>query len=185
MAPALWPALVADIGGTNARFALIDGPGTPVRDVKVLATADYPTLPAAIESYLEEVRGERPRAACLAVAGPVTGDEIKLTNRAWEFSIAATRDELRLAGMTVLNDFEALALALPRLEGGELLPVGGGDPVEGRPKAVLGPGTGLGVAGVVPSGNALAGARGRGRPRRARGAGCPPDRSHRDPAPRA
>jgi glucokinase len=146
-----WPALVADIGGTNARFAMVDGPGAAARDVEVLSTGDHPTLEDAIEAYLKEKGAQRPRAACLAVAGPVTGDLIKFTNHPWEFSINETRDALGLARLAVINDFEALALALPRLAADELLAIGGGAAVDGWPKAVLGPGTGLGVAAAVPT----------------------------------
>jgi glucokinase len=151
MPSSTWPALVADIGGTNARFAMVDGPGAAARDVEVLSTGDHPTLEDAIEAYLKEKGAQRPRAACLAVAGPVTGDLIKFTNHPWEFSINETMDALGLARLAVINDFEALALALPRLAADELLAIGGGAAVDGWPKAVLGPGTGLGVAAAVPT----------------------------------
>ena len=151
MSSGSWPALVADIGGTNARFAMVDGRGALAHDVEVLATVEHPTLEDAIEAYLAQKGGQRPRAGCLAVAGPVTGDLIKFTNHPWEFSINDTRDALGLARLSVINDFEALALAVPRLTDDELQPIGGGEPVDGCPKAVLGPGTGLGVAAVVPT----------------------------------
>lgn len=144
-----WPALVADIGGTNARFAMVDAPGEAARDVRVLACADHELLTAALEAYLAGVAGKRPVAACLAVAGPVTGDHVRLTNRAWDFSIEATRREVGLATLAVLNDFEALALALPRLAGEELEQLGGGEAVADCVKAVLGPGTGLGVGAAI------------------------------------
>lgn len=151
MSSGSWPALVADIGGTNARFAMVDGPGAPARDVEVLATAEHPTLEDAIETYLAQKGGQRPRAGCLAVAGPVTGDLIKFTNHPWTFSIEGTRHALELDRLAVINDFEALALAVPRLADDELRPIGAGNPVDNYPKAVLGPGTGLGVAAVVPT----------------------------------
>ena len=145
------PWLVADVGGTNIRLALADGPGAPPRDIRAYRDEDYPDIGAVIAAYLAAV-GEAPRAACIAVAGPVVGEVIQLTNRGWKIDIAALRRRFQLSRLLVINDFEALALALPSLDSGMLAPVGGGTALAGKALAVLGPGTGLGVAGLVPVG---------------------------------
>ena len=139
--------LVADIGGTNTRFALAGADGR-LHAPLTLATRRFASVTDAARAYLEAT-GARPREACIAVAGPVSGDAVRLTNHRWEFSIAALREELALAQLRVINDFEAIALALPALAADELLQIGGGAPVRGRPMAVLGPGTGLGVAQLI------------------------------------
>lgn len=143
--------LVADIGGTNARFALLDAHGMPER-VRVLPCSDYPDVVSAVEAYLARAGGERPAVAAIAIANPVTGDRIAMTNHHWSFSVRAAEAKLGLQRLIVLNDFEALALALPALVPDERIQVGGGAAVPGTPIGVLGPGTGLGAAGLVPSG---------------------------------
>ncbi|MCG5217412.1 glucokinase [Streptosporangium sp. KLBMP 9127] len=145
--PAL-PWLVADIGGTNARFGLVTRPDGHPEAIAVLRVADHEGLPEAVAAYLaDHAGGVRPGAACLAIAGPVDGDRYHLTNAAWSGS---ARD-LGVPGAVLLNDFEALAFALPYLEDDMLMSLGGPEPVRGV-KAVLGPGTGLGVSGLVPAG---------------------------------
>jgi glucokinase len=145
------PRLVADIGGTNGRFAL-SWPDRAPEPPGEFTCADYPELGAAIEAFLERRAPElAPRQAALAVAGPVTGDVVQITNHPWRFSSQELRRQLGLERLVVINDFSALALALPQLLDEELRPIGGGAPVPGAPKAVLGPGTGLGVAGLVPT----------------------------------
>ncbi len=145
--------MIADIGGTNARFALLDGRDR--RDEVVLACADYPDLVSAAEEYLQRVGAKnsgRPLEAALAIAGPVTGDIIRMTNHVWQFSAAHTRQQLRLRRLIVLNDFTALAMAVRHLKGSDLEQVGGGKAQPNAPIAVIGPGTGLGVSGLVPNG---------------------------------
>ena len=144
--------LIADIGGTNARFALADADGT-YRHARVLQCDDHRDLGAACQAYLADVaRGDRPRRAAMAIASPVTGDRVAMTNHRWSFSIAETRDRLGLDDLRMLNDFAAVAHALPHLGRADLVPVGGGQAVTGAPIAVLGAGTGLGVAGLIPTG---------------------------------
>ncbi len=150
--------LVADIGGTHLRAALC-GPGVALHALATLSCADYATPHAALADYLATC-GARPVAACLAVAGAVTGDVFRFTNSGWQFSQAQLCAELGLAQLLVQNDFEALALALPELAPGDLQPIGGGSARAHCPMLVLGPGTGLGVATLVPHGStwlALAG----------------------------
>ncbi len=145
--------VVADIGGTNARFAHLDGRGQP-GPLVALATADYPGPGKALEDYLRLSGRSRPQVFILALAGPVSGGEATLSAHEWRFSIKDLKDELRLDRLEVLNDFEATALALPLISPEELIPVGPRKtPKKGRlPLAVLGPGTGLGMAGLLPEG---------------------------------
>ena len=146
-------SLVADIGGTNARFALMDdrGDGSAI-EPRSLRCADYATIVDAIEAYLGMVVVARPGRASVSVASPVTGDSISMTNHSWKFSVAETRAALGLSLFKVINDYTALALALPFLTGAHYRQVGGGPAIANRVKAVLGPGTGLGISGVMPVG---------------------------------
>jgi glucokinase len=142
--------LIGDIGATNARFALLDG-AARIERVRVLACDDHPSIEAAIAAYLaEEHPSELPREAALAWAGPVTGEAVSLTNHPWSFTIDGLRRHLGMARLVVVNDFTANALAVPRLKPEERLAVGGGAPRARAPIGVLGPGTGLGVSGLVP-----------------------------------
>ncbi|HZT26247.1 MAG TPA: glucokinase [Pseudolabrys sp.] len=140
--------LVADIGATNARFALAEA-GAIARP-RVFATDDFVGLAEAIEGYLAAEKPPRPpTSAVLAVAAPVTGDEITLTNFPWTFSVAATRRRFGFVNLRVVNDFVANALAIPHLGEADRLQIGGGAPVAGGPIGVLGPGSGLGVSILV------------------------------------
>ncbi|GAA2586869.1 glucokinase [Actinomadura fulvescens] len=153
---ASYPWLVADVGGTNARFALVAEPGAAPEHVGTLASRDHAGLAEAAETYLaEHAGGARPRAACLAVAGPVVEGRFRLTNADWAADTTErVRAHLGLDHAEVLNDFEALALALPHLTDADLRPVGG-TALPARdgsaPLSVLGPGTGLGVAALLPT----------------------------------
>jgi glucokinase len=146
------PVLLADIGGTHARFATLYPGQTVPADIRVLPTRDHPSPAAAIRAYLEMVDLARPWAATLAIAGPTTPDGGTLTNHAWAFPTAALKRELALDRLSLLNDFHALSLALPYLSADDLRQVGSGAPVSEAPKAVIGPGTGLGVASTVYTG---------------------------------
>ena len=141
-------ALVADIGGTNARFAVADLDTLELANPVSLRREGFASLEAVAQSYLQGI-AERPRAAAIAVAGPVVGETVKLTNAPWSFRREALKAALGLDELLVLNDFEALAHALPRLGPDDLHRIGGAASVERAPKVVLGPGTGLGVAGLV------------------------------------
>ncbi len=143
--------LLGDIGATNARFALADDAGK-IERVRVLACDEHAGLAAAITAYLaQDGLDPPPREAALAVASPVTGDEVTLTNHPWSFSIGGLTRQLGLARLVVINDFTANALAVPRLRPEDRQAVGGGGAAEGAPIGVLGPGTGLGVSGLVPT----------------------------------
>jgi len=143
--------LVADIGATNARFGLVS-PKKVVLHTRTLAVADHPTIADAIAIYLGE-RGAlpMPHQGALAIASAITGDRVAMTNHPWSFSISALKSHFGFARLEVINDFTALALALPHLAPADRQPVGGGDPVTNTPIGVLGPGSGLGVSGLVPS----------------------------------
>ncbi len=148
------PGLVADIGGTNARFALVQPGELEPRHIHTLKVADFANIDVAIEAYLERVKpaledGGAPRRACLAIACPVTRDRVEMTNSNWLFSKAELRKALGFSQLEVINDYAALAYAAPHLGADELHKVGGGDALQGQPLALLGPGTGLGVGGLV------------------------------------
>jgi glucokinase len=140
--------LVGDIGGTNARFALTDTAKAvpPLLEQKTLPTAEFASLQQAAGHYLRSV-DVAPRRACVAVACPVDGEEIRLTNRAWAFNREELRQALGLDELRVVNDFGAVARAVPSLADGEREILYGPSVTPPRgPISVLGPGTGLGVA---------------------------------------
>ena len=105
----------------------------------------------AIEAYLRETNAQRPHEIAMAVATPVTGDRIKLTNSHWDFSVEETRQALRVDRLLLLNDFTALALSLPHLTAAQQRQVGGGQAVSKAAIALIGAGTGLGVSGLLPT----------------------------------
>ncbi len=143
--------LLGDIGGTNARFALQTAGARP-KALKKIKTADFPDLTSAAKAYLAATSPARPpRVAAFAVACPVTGDEIRLTNSPWWFSAKAVRRRLGLDSLHVINDFEAIAWSVPRLGAGDVRKIGRGRARPDSPIAVIGPGTGLGVSALVPS----------------------------------
>lgn len=147
------PRLIADIGGTNARFALLNR-GQRQHE-RVLPCADYPDLVTAVEAYLREVGAsgaDRPTQGAIAIAGPITGDVIRMTNHVWQWSASQTRERLRFTRLIFLNDFTALAMAVRHLPQSDLEQVGGGRALPNMPIALLGPGTGLGVSGLIPTG---------------------------------
>lgn len=144
--------LVADIGGTHARFALVEvGTATPVH-ARTLKTGDFATLVDAVEHYMERIPGPRPLAACMAVACPVGGDAVSMTNNSWAFSSEDVRKRLALDSLSIVNDFRALAAAVPGLAGADLIQIGGGNAHPNSPCTVVGPGTGLGLANIVYDG---------------------------------
>ncbi len=147
-APTPRVALVGDIGGTNARFALADLDTLGLSDVAILSGADFPTLADAANAYLAR-HATRPRQAALAIAAPILGDTIQFTNSPWVCSVSALTADMQVEKLSLLNDFEALAQALPHLDRGGLVRIGGGEARPRATKIVLGPGTGLGIGGLV------------------------------------
>ena len=151
------PALVADIGGTNARFALAasGAEGRPqIQSVHEFSVTQFSSLAEAMVQYLALLGAPPPQRAVIAVASPITGDEIQLSNNPWSFSIRALRSQVGLAGIRVINDFAAIGMAIPHLRPEDLREVGDASATaspgaEDRHYAVLGPGTGLGVCRVL------------------------------------
>lgn len=145
--PPIPTRLIADVGGTHTRFALAHADAQPDA-LRTFQTQDYASLGEAARAYLQET-GARPQEACFAVAGPVDGSTIRLTNHCWEFSRDSLAAELGIERLRVINDFEAIALALPHIDASALLRIGGGAACSGLPLALLGPGTGLGVVQLI------------------------------------
>ena len=155
---ASFPRLLADIGGTNARFGWVDAPGAPVAQVCRLPVPGFAGPAQAARSYLDGLARQLgqayhpPRRAAFAVATAVAGDRIAFTNSHWAFSRAEVQAALGLDGLVMLNDFEALALSLPCLGASQWRAHAGVPPLAARGVlAVVGPGTGLGVGAVVPT----------------------------------
>ncbi len=149
------PALIADLGATNARFALVgaDGIDAPM----ALRCAAYPDLFSAASAYLEQVAPPvAPDRGAIAIACPISGDYVEMTNHAWSFSIAELTGKLGMRHLEVVNDFTAQALAIGHLTETDRHQIGPGEPESGGAIAVLGPGTGLGVSGLIPAGDSWA-----------------------------
>lgn len=143
--------VIADIGGTNARFALLNSDGS-IHSERVLDVDDYPDFASAYEEYLQHCGNPKVTQAAVAIANPIDGDRIKMTNHDWDFSIEKTRKILSLDSLVFKNDFEALALSIPHLIREECHQIGNGQIKENAPIGVLGPGTGLGVASLIYAG---------------------------------
>ncbi|KMY85401.1 Glucokinase / HTH-type transcriptional regulator (HexR) [Candidatus Paraburkholderia calva] len=144
------PRLLADIGGTNARFALETASGE-IGNIRVYPGADYPGIAEVMQQYLKDTKVGRVNHAAIAIANPVDGDHVKMTNYDWSFSIEATRRALGFDTLLVVNDFTALARALPGLTDMQREQVGGGSRRQSSVIGLLGPGTGLGVSGLIPA----------------------------------
>lgn len=147
------PRLIGDIGATHARFGVISPAGELLHS-RIVKAEDYPRLEDALAAFLTERKvAAMPSQGAIAIASPIIGDCISMTNHPWSFSIRALRARFGFERLEVVNDFTALALALPRLKPDERLSVGGGAAVARAPIGVLGPGSGLGVSGLVPCDN--------------------------------
>jgi glucokinase len=144
------PRLLADIGATHARFALQTAPDV-FRSVRVLRCDDFEGIVPLLRLYLADHTDCVLNHAALAVANPINGDQVRMTNRDWQFSTDVVRRELGLQTLLIVNDFTALAMALPGLKPDDLMKVGPGAPAGNAVVGVLGPGTGLGVSGVIPT----------------------------------
>ena len=142
-------SLVSDIGGTHARFALVPINSTTTQHEHTLLCEDFPGPVEAARHYLSMVGNPDISSAAFDVATAISGDQVALTNGPWAFSVTQTRDALGLDRLHVINDFTALALAVPLLDARETRQVGGGSPLPGTAIGVLGAGTGLGVSGLL------------------------------------
>ena len=140
--------LLADIGGTNVRFALAESGGRP-QHIEKLQTSAFADFPAAIRSYLSAHGQPSLAAAAVCAAGPVIDNAVRLTNCPWNVSLGEVQNASKAKRAFLLNDFEAVSMSLPALGTADLKKLGGGDAMTGLPRAVLGPGTGLGVGGLV------------------------------------
>ncbi|MBL8783154.1 MAG: glucokinase, partial [Alphaproteobacteria bacterium] len=146
-------ALLADIGGTNVRLATLTADGR-ITNVESWLTALYADFASAVRAYSELTGLALPvRAASVCAAGPVMGERIDLTNCSWNVSRSGIAEATGAASVALVNDFAAVAHAVPGLGTGDLVQIGGDAPLNGAPKVALGPGTGLGVASVVPDGH--------------------------------
>jgi glucokinase len=145
-------ALLADVGGTYTRVALTTDPGVAPPDrVRVQANAKYRDLADMLLTYIDALPDElRPQHAAVAIACPVLGDRVRMTNLDWSFSIEALQEQLGMTSLQVINDFTAVALSIVHLGAMDVVKIGGGEPVAEAAIGVLGPGTGLGVSGLLP-----------------------------------
>ena len=144
-----FPVLIGDIGGTNARFSLVPHETGEVQRFPNVHTADFPSIDDAIEAAVIDKGGARPKSAMLALAGPIAGDKVPLTNCPWVVEPKKTVARFGLAEMVLLNDFEAQSLALPGLTESDVDPIGGGTMTADGARVVVGPGTGLGAGALV------------------------------------
>jgi glucokinase len=147
-----YPRLLGDIGGTNARFGWQTHEGAEISRVQVLPCAEHASLLGAVQHYLRLQCLAVPPCAAFGIANPVTGDQVSMTNHHWTFSVMALREGLGLARLLLLNDFTALALSLTQLPQAHKQQIGGGQAIPRTAIGLIGPGTGLGVSGLLPVG---------------------------------
>ena len=144
--------LVADVGGTNIRLALCEVGSTTIGEVSKLACANFTSLEEALHSYINGLpSAQNITEACLAVAGPVSTDNVKFTNLPWSFSQQSLKQAFNLSGLKIINDFAAVAQAIPQLSKDDYVQVGGKQRREDALILALGAGTGLGMATVAPT----------------------------------
>jgi glucokinase len=144
-----YPRLLGDVGGTHARFGWVQEAGSDITAVESSLSGDQTGLQAAIADYLARPGRARPRSCAIGIAAPVTGDVVAMTNRAWSFSVSDLQRSLGLDRVLVINDYAALAHALVGVRPDEVRQVGPGEAVANAPLGLLGPGTGLGVSGLL------------------------------------
>jgi glucokinase len=148
--------LMADIGATHTRCALLNDKGREVAP-ETFDNADFTGVAGVLEVYLDHRRtSDRPTRAALAVAAPITGDDVQMINIGWRFSQRELKQKLALKKLQVVNDFTAMAWALPQLKDADVAQIGGGNSVLRTTKATLGPGSGLGVSALVPANDSWA-----------------------------
>jgi glucokinase len=143
--------LMADIGATNTRCALLNDKGQELAP-QVFENADFTGVAGILSVYLDHRRAsDRPKRAALAVAAPISGDHVQMINIDWRFSQVELKQTLGLQRLLVYNDFAAIAWALPRLGPADLHGIGGGTATPRATLAALGPGSGIGVSALVPA----------------------------------
>lgn len=142
---------MADIGATTTRCTLVDDKGLELAP-EIFENADFTGVEGVLRIYLDHRRAsDQPTRAALAVAAPIVGDEVQMINIGWRFSQAALKQALSLKRLQVVNDFAAIAWALPQLTPADVVRIGGGESVPRTTLAALGPGSGLGVSALVPA----------------------------------
>lgn len=157
--------LIADIGATNARFALCDAT-QGIHKIITLSCADYPHITSAVVAYLEQAAPTAPPInAAFAIAGPVQGDRFAMTNFPWQFSVEDTRKALDLKSFHLMNDFEALAYGVLRLSPADLRPIGNGQAIPTSTDRYCRAGYGTGYRQLDLDRHALSGHPRRRRPR--------------------
>ncbi|KAA5802268.1 glucokinase [Alkalicaulis satelles] len=145
--------LAADIGGTNARFALAEGSGESgfaLSHVQRFRNEDFEDLRDAAMAFLESCGGVRPQRACFAIAAPIAPGKMRLTNATWKLDPGSLAGELGLNGLIAVNDFAAQARGAPLCPPDHVAVLNEGEAVPDAPVAVLGPGTGLGLGLLAP-----------------------------------
>jgi glucokinase len=154
------PSLVADVGGTNSRLALVDPDGSPVR-VRHFTNAEFSSFGDILASYLSD-SGVRPEQAAFAVAGPVEDQTVTMTNLGWQLSASDLARAHDIGRVELMNDFAAQAWGTLYISDDELIKIGGGRAIAGSSRAILGPGTGLGAGGLISTGSGWAAVSGEG-----------------------
>lgn len=144
-----YPVLIADIGGTNVRFAILSQPYSPLREFPTVQTTAFEDFASAASATVLDATAIMPRSLLIAFAGPISPSRVKLTNAHWVLEPDALKEDLNLETVVMFNDFEALALSLPSLDEHQLVPIGEGSNTARAPRLVVGPGTGLGVAALL------------------------------------
>lgn len=145
-------SLVGDVGGTNTRLALCDLETGNLSHSLTYSGLDYPSLEQVVRVYLDQ-QSITIEQACIAIACPINGDSVTMTNHTWAFSIAQMQENLALQQLTIINDFTAVSMAIPVLGPDDKVQLGGGSAQTNKPIAVCGAGTGLGVAHLIPAGD--------------------------------
>lgn len=141
-------ALVGDVGGTNARLALCDVEDGAISQAKTFSTSDYDNLEAVIRTYLDEQKQDI-NDGCIAIACPITGDWVEMTNHDWAFSTSKMKSALGFEHLEIINDFTAVSMAIPMLTSEDVMQFGGKEAIKDKPVAIYGAGTGLGVSHLI------------------------------------
>ncbi|EOS93870.1 glucokinase [Erwinia tracheiphila] len=141
-------ALVGDIGGTNARLALCDVEDGAISQAKTFSTSDYDNLEAVIRTYLDEQKQDI-NDGCIAIACPITGDWVEMTNHDWAFSTSKMKSALGFEHLEIINDFTSVSMAIPMLTSEDVMQFGGKEAIKDKPVAIYGAGTGLGVSHLI------------------------------------
>ncbi|MFC0180985.1 glucokinase [Thorsellia kenyensis] len=150
--------IVADIGGTNARFGLCHIDSGEISTIENFQTADYPGIEEVIEVYLGRCQShgcitstKAIKAGCFAIATAITSDQIKMTNNAWQFSRTKVQSQFDFDHLFFINDFTAVSMAIPMLKENDVIQFGGQNAIKDQPVGVYGAGTGLGVSYLIPA----------------------------------